>query len=55
MGAADVDLVRPCAGFWRGGWALWLYVTGRGEDALLVALVTMGVTRFLAGGWYYKR
>jgi len=30
-----------------------LYVTDRGAEALLTVLVTVGVTRLLAGGWYY--
>lgn len=36
------------------GWALRLYVTDRGAEALLTVLVTMGVTRLLARGWYYR-
>ena len=40
--------------FSGAGWALWLYVTGRDAEALLAMLLTMRVTRFLTGGWYYS-
>ena len=42
-------------GFRGAEWALWLYASGGGEDALPVAPVTIGVTRILTGGWYHKR
>lgn len=48
----DLLFVRGLA-LGGAGWALWLYVTDRGAEALLTVLVTVGVTRLLAGGWYY--
>ncbi|QQX89320.1 hypothetical protein JJQ59_37960 (plasmid) [Cupriavidus necator] len=41
--------------FGGAGWALWLYFTDHGAEALLTVLGTMGVTRLLAGGWYHRR
>lgn len=41
--------------FAGAGWALWLYITDRGAEALLTVWATMGVTRVLAGGWYHGR